>query len=184
LRHAERTPVPWANGLGRTREVDRSGSGSAGDAGFDWRISVADIDRSGAFSSLPGVDRTIVVVGPSGLVLSVDGTSQVLGRLTPFSFPGDATTTCEVSDGPTQALNVMTDRGRCSATAAVLAVAGRIGLRAGPGEELLVLATTDGLAAGDRSSSRALAPLDVVRGPAVEVHGEGTVAVVRLRTLP
>ena len=191
LRHADRVPTPWLNGGGLTREVARSQAGDAcapGDGsgrpgpGLNWRVSVADVDRPGPFSSLPGVDRVIVLVDGSGLVLSVDGREQVLERLVPFAFSGDAVTTCGLRAGPTRDLNVMTARGRVSATVEILAVAGRRDMSADDGEELLVVAATDGLVASEPPAA-ALARLDALAGPGVAVEGEGTVFVVRLRAL-
>ncbi|MHB8504966.1 MAG: HutD/Ves family protein [Acidimicrobiales bacterium] len=193
LRHADRVPTPWANGGGLTREVARSGAAGAGATdgrshldgpGFDWRVSVADVDRPGPFSRLPGVDRVIVLLDGTGLILSVDGREQVLERLVPFAFSGDAATTCELRNGPTRDFNVMTARGRVSATVEVHRVAGRREVSADDkGEELLVLAATEGLVARDPPAATELARLDAVAGPAVAVEGEGTVLVVHLRPL-
>lgn len=71
-----------------TPQVLRHGSGP--NPGFDWRVSVADVDRPGPFSALPGVDGVIVLLEGSGLVLTVDGREQVLRPLEPFAFSGDA----------------------------------------------------------------------------------------------
>lgn len=179
LRHAERSPTPWANGGGVTREVARAGVADTA-PGFDWRVSVAEVDRPGPFSTLPGVDRVIVLLDGTGLVLSVGGRERVLEPLVPFAFPGDAATTCELRDGPTRDVNVMTARGRVSATVRVLPVVGRFEVAAaGERDELLVLAVTAGLRAGDPADTVELDPLDAVVGPVV-LHGEGTVLVVRL----
>ncbi|MHA6759267.1 HutD/Ves family protein [Streptacidiphilus sp. PAMC 29251] len=115
LRAADRSAVPWRNGGGVTREIacrpalDPAGSPAAG---FDWRISLAEIDTDGPFSAFPGTDRVITAVDGAGFELTVDGSVHPLpGRHRPFAFPGDADTRCRLLDGPVTALNVMT---RCA----------------------------------------------------------------------
>ena len=44
----------WKNGLGWTREVLRWPPGADD---WDWRISIAEVDKGGPFSSFPGVER-------------------------------------------------------------------------------------------------------------------------------
>lgn len=185
LRHADRVPAPWANGGGVTREVARSGPGP----GFDWRVSVADVDRPGPFSTLPGVDRIIVLLDGTGLVLSVGGTDRVLEPLQPFAFSGDVPTTCTLRAGPTRDLNVMTARGRWEAAVDVVAVAGRLEVTPAGGEDLLLVAAGGGLVCGGLvcadlvcagATPVGLDRLDAVAGPAV-LDGDGTVIVVRLR---
>ena len=61
LRASERTPVPWKNGGGVTREVAVSPAGSSLDD-FDWRVSVADIRAAGPFSRFPGIERQMAVL--------------------------------------------------------------------------------------------------------------------------
>ena len=58
VRSDEVAPQPWANGGGTTRELATADDGA-------WRISLADIDRDGPFSSFPGRHRLLTVVdGP------------------------------------------------------------------------------------------------------------------------
>ena len=40
--------IPWKNSGGITREIAASPRGAALDT-FDWRISIADVEQSGAF---------------------------------------------------------------------------------------------------------------------------------------
>lgn len=115
LRAAERTPVPWKNGGGVTREVVVSPAGSSLDD-FDWRVSVADIRAAGPFSRFPGIERQMAVLS-GRLSLAFDGRSPL--TLTPESqavaFPGEASVLAEPLDGSVTDLNVMTRRARCSA---------------------------------------------------------------------
>ena len=84
--------MPWKNGAGLTRELAISPADASVDD-FDWRISVAAIERDAPFSAFPGVDRCIVLLRGAGMRLrSVDG--AIDRRLTqayaPHRFSGDA----------------------------------------------------------------------------------------------
>ena len=95
---------PWKNGGGVTREL------LARPAGGEWRVrvSVADVDADGPFSSFDGVERWFAVVAGNGVVLTVDGSEQ---RCTAdgdaLAFDGAARTMCRLIDGPTRDLNLM-----------------------------------------------------------------------------
>src|SRR5215467_12821624 len=69
LRADDRVAVPWRNDGGRTREI---AVGGADEEQFDWRVSLADIDRDGPFSGYPGYSRVISVVEGDGVELTVD----------------------------------------------------------------------------------------------------------------
>ncbi len=179
-RRAAHRRMPWRNGGGLTAEVTRSPT--EGDD-FDWRVSFAEVAAGGPFSSFAGVDRVIVVVDGPGLVLTVDGVEHALRRHEPFAFPGEGDATATTS-GPTVDLNVMTRRGRCTATVDVVPVqeAGPVDLAA-DGE--LLVAVLDGAvsvsSAGDHITAERL---DVVASAVpVTVSGVGVVAVVRLSAL-
>ncbi|MCU1694549.1 MAG: hypothetical protein JWR34_612 [Mycobacterium sp.] len=114
VRFADCTPEPWANGGGVTRVVAKGRFGGDS-ADFDWRLSVADVSTSGAFSKLPGVDRVITLTDGPGLLLTVDGQDHTLEPFRPLPFAGEASTECQVVE-PTRDFNVMTRRGVCTAT--------------------------------------------------------------------
>ncbi|RPH42373.1 MAG: hypothetical protein EHM87_16985 [Burkholderiales bacterium] len=61
---ADCEPSPWANGGGTTRDlaVGAADGVQASGPSFDWRLSLADIDRDGPFSRLPAVDRVFAPV--------------------------------------------------------------------------------------------------------------------------
>jgi environmental stress-induced protein Ves len=109
---AARRPSPWKNGGGATTEIAVSPEG-ADLGGFDWRISMARVERDGPFSEFPGVDRTLCVV-EGDLILEVAGQPVVrLGPTSPpFAFAGDAPTFGRLPGGVVVDLNVMTRRGR------------------------------------------------------------------------
>ncbi len=97
-------PQPWRNGGGRTREL------LAWPDPANWRIrvSVADIESDGPFSSFPGVQRWFTVLKGLGVELTIGGEAQRLTRNdAPLHFDGAATTTCRLLDGPTLDLNLM-----------------------------------------------------------------------------
>ncbi len=110
--------VPWRNGGGFSRVI-------AGGDEEGWRLSVATISHDGWFSDYSGFDRTIVPIEGDGMELSVDGVVKRLQRqYQPFSFSGDAKTTCRLLRGPTRDLNVVTRRDRWSHTVAISRVMG------------------------------------------------------------
>ncbi|HEX4505361.1 MAG TPA: HutD family protein [Alphaproteobacteria bacterium] len=112
LRAADRAAIPWKNGGGMTRDVIISPVSAMLDA-FDWRISIAEISRDGAFSQFPGIDRKLAVLDGK-VALTVEGRAQVaLDAHSPvLDFPGEAAVDGHPIDGPSTDLNVMTWRGR------------------------------------------------------------------------
>lgn len=100
--------MPWKNGGGVTHEVFAHPADSDT---FDWRVSVADVKESGAFSRFPEVARTILLLEGRAMQLVVNGEKQDLHA--PFQaldFDGDADTACHLSEGPVRDLNVMSRR--------------------------------------------------------------------------
>jgi uncharacterized protein len=191
LRWSEYRSMPWKNGGGTTREV-ASGTMHAPlasmepGAGFDWRVSVADVDAGGSFSTFPGIDRVITLVEGEGMVLTVDGTPHPVGPLSPFAFSGDATTDCRLETGAVRNMNVMTRRSRATAKVRIITVAAARGteMACAVGETLLVMAVTEGIAVdGPDGRETTLGRLDCVRheGPAaLTLRGKGAVAAIRI----
>lgn len=125
--HAESFVIPaheyrrerWRNGLGWTREIlQRCIDGACRDgAAWDWRLSIAEIERDAAFSSFPGIDRELVLLAGNGMRLRFDdGEVRALepphGRL---RFAGERAVTGELVDGPTHDFNLMWRRDRVQA---------------------------------------------------------------------
>ncbi|MEU8888225.1 HutD family protein [Streptomyces sp. NPDC048442] len=127
LRAADRTAVPWKNGGGITREITGFPAGASA-AGFEWRISLAEVATNGPFSEFPGVDRILTMVEGKGMALTLNGTAPRLvdARHVPQHFPGDVPTDCRLLEGPVANLNVMYRRGT-DTTAHVEVVHGRFG---------------------------------------------------------
>lgn len=96
----------WRNGGGRTRELLRWPQAPAAD--WALRISVADIDADGPFSSFPGVERWFAVIEGAGVVLRLgDALRPVRPGDPALRFDGTAAPGCTLIDGPTRDLNLM-----------------------------------------------------------------------------
>lgn len=147
IRWADRTPSPWRNGGGVTREIAASPAGS-GTQDFDWRVSIADVGAAGSFSSFPGVERVITLLEGGSMVLQTQAAEVVLTTHAPHRFAGEERVTCRLPDGPTRNLNLMTRRGRASGDVSVH-TADVSELVGGDGGRHLVLALEHGLTAAD-----------------------------------
>ncbi len=109
IRSSEHKIIPWRNGQGMTREVARS-TGPQEDS-FDWRISIATVDRSGPFSVFPDIERTIAVLSGDGFMLHVGDEAVPLSQQSPpYTFAGELKAEAVVSAGPSTDLNIMTRR--------------------------------------------------------------------------
>jgi hypothetical protein len=106
--------MPWKNGGGSTTEIAVSPVGASLNA-FDWRVSMARIERDGPFSSFPGIDRTLTLLDGNRVELKIDGRApQILTPSVPtLAFGGEERVEAAVPDGPITDFNVMTRRGRC-----------------------------------------------------------------------
>jgi len=122
-RFSEHRVMPWANGLGTSYEVasDRNADGE-----WTWRVAIAPVVVDGQFSSLPGVNRELLVIEGNGMVLEVGGESVECwpGRVVRFS--GDSTTFARLVDGPVVDLGLMTVRDSVIGSMVVIADAGDV----------------------------------------------------------
>lgn len=110
IRAAELRAVPWKNGGGVTREVACEPPGAGYDT-FLWRISVADVERSGPFSRFPGIDRSIVLLrGGPMLLAGGNGGAHELHAWEPWHFAGEDAVDAQLPGGPTRDFNVMRRR--------------------------------------------------------------------------
>lgn len=115
--------VRWRNGQGWTREIatgrmsPATEAGPAGvSAGWDWRLSIAEIEQDGPFSEFAGCDRVLVLLSGNGMRLDFpDGVRVDLdpphGRV---AFAGELGARCALADGPTTDFNVIVRRERCA----------------------------------------------------------------------
>ena len=104
--------MAWKNGGGETTEIAVSPEGAGLDA-FDWRVSMARVERDGPFSAFPGIDRTLAILEGEGIILDVEGQVPfgMARRFEPVTFPADAPTSSRLTGGPILDLNVMSRRG-------------------------------------------------------------------------
>ena len=181
LRAEDHQRMAWANGGGTTYQVATSPDGAGLDT-FDWRVSLADVESDGAFSSLPSVERILVLIEGHGMDLVVDGRVKGLGPFEPVRFDGAAETSCVLTAGPTRDLNVMTRRGRCTADLDVLRVDN--GLEVTTDDDgTLLLVVLEGEVAVDGPERLRLRPRDaVVVRRTMRLRGPGRVGRIRIST--
>jgi environmental stress-induced protein Ves len=184
LRARDRAALPWKNGGGITREI---AAGPEGPDGFDWRVSLAEVDADGPFSVFPGVDRTLTLVEGAGMDLTIGRTSRPVGeRWVPQDFPGDVPTHCRLIAGPVVNLNVMCRRG--SGVAAVTVVRGPVPVSAPEGTAVLAVALEGRVVLGGtvlrRYDAVLLTPGRAKGAGAPILGGEGRTAVITLRHRP
>jgi len=111
LRAHDYPRMPWKNGGGFTEEITRDTG--AGLEGFGWRLSIADIEASGGFSSFAGYQRIITVLQGDGMRLNVDGRdSRPLLPFDAFAFCGESQVGCTLLGGPIRDFNLIYAPGR------------------------------------------------------------------------
>jgi uncharacterized protein len=113
LRNADYRRMRWKNGDGWTTELaifPQSGDNTA--AAFDWRISIAEIERDGAFSTFADCERYIALLDGVGMELRFDAAPSVRldRRLQFFGFPGEWQTQGVLLSGPVHDFNVIVRR--------------------------------------------------------------------------
>ncbi|MDF0733986.1 HutD family protein [Pseudomonas entomophila] len=106
LRARDYPRMPWKNGGGSTEEITRDAG--EGLEGFGWRLSIADIEASGGFSSFNGYQRIISVLQGDGMRLSVDGhESRALLPFDAFAFSGESQVACTLLGGAIRDFNLI-----------------------------------------------------------------------------
>ena len=170
IRFADLPSAPWGKNNGRVKELS-SGAG--------WRLSIASIDKPGAFTPFPGRDRITVPVEGELLVLTVDGVEHGMERFRPFRYSGDSPAEAALPTGPVTVLNTVADRASTGASVLVAELSKKNPQTVGEGQFVVLLHGAATVAAADGSTS-ALEPLDtVVGGPErPAVLGRGFAAVV------
>ena len=166
VRAEDVAPQPWANGGGVTRELVRADDGA-------WRVSLADIDADGPFSSFPGTKRLLALVDGTVLRLVVDGVEHVVEPGRPFHFAGDAEVTASLPEGPVRVLNVFASRA-VEAFVTVLELGRTSTLPLADDQAALVLQGRAVVYGSD------VAAFGLVAGP-VELSGRCTLAVITLQ---
>lgn len=128
LRRSDYQRARWKNDGGWTTEIARSDAhdGPAGDGVFDWRVSIADIERDGPFSSFPGIDRDLLLLAGNGIELDIDEAppQRLDRRFQHVHFAGESRVDCHLLAGPTRDFNVMVRRGVVDAEVTARPLAG------------------------------------------------------------
>jgi environmental stress-induced protein Ves len=105
LHPADFTTTPWKNGGGLTHEIARKD----GDAGFLWRLSIAEVARDGPFSCFDGYARILTVIDGAGIALHApDGVLTAL-PLHPVAFDGATPIEGRLLNGAILDLNLIYD---------------------------------------------------------------------------
>ncbi|QRF10673.1 HutD/Ves family protein [Klebsiella africana] len=121
--HFSSLPVtPWKNGGGETREIIRVPAPDP-EAPFLWRASIATLQADGPFSPFPGVDRVITLLAGQPLRLCGENINQPLTLWQPWAFPGEWALSSVGIVEPGLDFNIMTQRGRASATVQMVSTA-------------------------------------------------------------
>jgi environmental stress-induced protein Ves len=166
VRQASLLATPWKNGGGLTREAIRVPSDRDP---FGWRVSFAQIDRSGPFSDFSGYVRHMVLLRGAGMHLDfADGTRARLREVgDTVQFDGAVATSCELLKGSCMDLNLIVSRALHTASAQVARVCEPVVLRSAAGTAVLVVAIDGSVIVQDaRGESARLGPWDMAVGAA------------------
>lgn len=102
--------TPWKNGGGSTQELACWPPGADMNS-FEWRVSLATVDRPGPFSVFPGIDRQIMLLGGDGLHLRSGEWEHALDQpWQPFAFSGDDAVDGAMLGGTSKDFNLMLRR--------------------------------------------------------------------------
>lgn len=135
--------VHWKNGGGLTRELVTWPDAQS----WAWRMSVAELARSGPFSKFEGVERWLAVLAGAGVQLDL-GMAPATGYkltpdATPLCFAGESPVDCTLIDGAAQAFNLMLRRG--SAQGRMLRVSGNYSICLNAFKNIAVYAISTGV---------------------------------------
>ncbi|MBX3689997.1 HutD family protein [Dokdonella sp.] len=129
--------VRWKNDGGWTTELARDPP--QGEP-FNWRVSIAQIEQDGPFSSFPGIDRELLLLDGNGIELDIDDAPplRLAQRFERVHFAGEARVRCRLLAGPTRDFNVMVDRSRLHAETLARPLVGSMLIFAEPGTQWLI----------------------------------------------
>lgn len=101
--------------MGVTRDIARA---CMDGIDFSWRLSLADVGQSGAFSEFDGYDRTITLLDGEGFSLNFeDGRQKIMDApYVPYDFDGGSPLCCNLLGGPSRDLNLIIHREAARAT--------------------------------------------------------------------
>lgn len=115
---------PWKNGGGFTTELAIEPPLSPAQGKFLWRLSIANVERSGPFSDFAGYERTLMLLSGEGMELRFEAqpAMRIDRREQPFVFDGGWKAECTLLGGPVQDMNLMVDRARARGSLQVVAL--------------------------------------------------------------
>lgn len=166
---SSRVASAWKNGGGVTREV--ASQPASAPPGFDWRISVAEIERPGPFSIYPGVDRTLAVLeGQLELTIEDEPPLPLSSRSPAVNFPGEARVSAAPVSVRSRDLNIMVRRDGWRSTLEAVHTGSEVALTA---DDLVTVALSLGdLECRSRGTPYTLGYLD-----ALLFHGASTLSI-------
>ncbi|MGG7604600.1 HutD/Ves family protein [Massilia sp. BKSP1R2A-1] len=174
-------PVPWKNGGGSTTEI-AIGPPDSGFEDFDWRVSLATIEKDGAFSLFPGVDRTLALVEGHGMTLDIDGEPTLVTDADPVvAFDGSSKVEAKLNRGGSTDFNAMTRSERCYHTFGRRRLSGDSTFVARADVTVLFLAEGDALELRNEEERIGLVRYDAVvleGGSVWKLEGQGMVYIV------
>jgi environmental stress-induced protein Ves len=114
LTAADYARQPWKNRGGTTTEIAREDARGR----LSWRVSIADVERSGPFSDFAGYRRIIMLLEGRGMALSFDRAPPMVLEhpYQPFAFDGAWRTDCRLLDGAVRDLNLIFDEAHVAAS--------------------------------------------------------------------
>lgn len=156
---------PWKNGGGMTYEVVVSPEG-AGLDDFAWRVSLAELRAAGAFSSWPGVSRSLLLLEGEPVRLDMEGEQVMLDQRTGLLHFAGSVPVFAWPDGAAVDAGVMSRDRLCRQHSRILQVSGSSMLQRGAPEAVLLLADGESLIVAAAGTQVSLGRHDaVVLGP-------------------
>src|ERR1044072_8976879 len=159
LRPTDYPSRPWKNGGGTTRGILVSPPGASLDE-FDWRLSLAQVDRDGPFSRFDGVDRTLVLLS-GAMTLHEQGNRIDLVRHEPVAFEGERGIEATLAGGSTLDFNVMTRRSQARHTVRLENFHARTNIASSRGSTIILFVLDCGL---------------VIDGESLDVHDTAVIS--------
>ncbi len=139
LRPHDYARTRWKNDGGWTTEI-ASAKDPDSPCGFRWRVSIAEIENDGPFSSFPGIERDLLLLSGSGMELDINDAPAIRmeRRFQHIHFAGEDRVMCRLLAGPTRDFNVMCDRSSTHAEVPARPLIGTMLVFAEPGASWLV----------------------------------------------
>lgn len=176
LRNTDYPSRPWKNGGGTTRDILVSPPGASLDE-FDWRLSLAHVDRDGPFSHFDNVDRTLVLLS-GAMTLHEAGRRIELVRGEPVEFPGERPIEATLNGVTTLDFNVMTRRGRVTHSVRKEIFSTRANVEAAQGSTIVLFALENGLRVDGESLSAYDTAVIAAQSAAISVSTDRVAALV------